>query len=552
MNERTKTGLEIIQAAVLLGLLGDVLLRATPWGVNVLLFVGALIAALAMLFLRRRHEFWNSQTIALNGALLLLAAMYVWRDSRELHLFDGLMMLGILAVLLLPALKIQTRIAGVIHYAVAGAWMWMSAAFAPFFLIFDDVKWTTIPQTGWTKHLIAVLRGLAIAVPILLVFGALFVAADAVYQGIVERTLNINFEKLVSHVFLIGVFSWLSAGYLRGALFGFGTGDKSDEAKRENPSQILSVTEIREDEPAKPEEKPAAPEKTWTWQNLDNSFLPRGLTLGAIEISIILGLINLLFLSFVIVQLPYLFGGFELVQNTPDFKLAEYARRGFGELVTVAALVLPILMTSHWLLRKDAPVNEKIYRALAGIQVVLLFVIMASAMQRLFILTGNLGYGLTTIRFYPMAFMIWLAIVFIWFTATVLRGARQHFTWGALWSAVLVLAVLHFVNPDDYIARTNLRLMREGRSFDAYYNSRLSDDAIPGLVENLGAMSFENQCVVKWRLTQRLGEANAETDVRSWNYSRWAGRRNLITNYDAFDTSNCSDEMKRFSRAEEF
>jgi hypothetical protein len=34
----------------------------------------------------------------------------------------------------------------------------------------------------------------------------------------------------------------------------------------------------------------------------------------------------------------------ELVQNTPDFKLAEYARRGFGELVTVAALVLPILL----------------------------------------------------------------------------------------------------------------------------------------------------------------------------------------------------------------
>ena len=39
MNERTKIGLEILQAAVLLGVLGDVLLRAMPWGLNVFLFI---------------------------------------------------------------------------------------------------------------------------------------------------------------------------------------------------------------------------------------------------------------------------------------------------------------------------------------------------------------------------------------------------------------------------------------------------------------------------------------------------------------------------------
>ena len=55
MNERTKTGLEILEAAVLLGILGDVLLRETPFGLNVLLFVGALGAALVMLTLRRRR-----------------------------------------------------------------------------------------------------------------------------------------------------------------------------------------------------------------------------------------------------------------------------------------------------------------------------------------------------------------------------------------------------------------------------------------------------------------------------------------------------------------
>lgn len=553
MNEKTKTGLEILQAAVLLGILGDVLLRVTPWGINVFLFVGALVAAMIMLFLRRKPEVFSTQTIALNIALVFFAAMFVWRDSVELRTFDALMILTILGILTLPALNIKTQLAGVFHYGAAGAWAAINAAFSPFVIFLDDIKWKTIPQTGWTKHLIAVLRGVAIAAPLVLIFGALFMAADVVFQGIVEKTLNIEIDVLISHVVLTSVFAWLTAGYLRGSLYGFGSGElKTEKPETEIRTQISSVTDISDDQTRKIEDVPQTQEKTRSWQNFDNSVMPRFFTLGAIEISIVLGLVNLLFLSFVIVQIPYLFGGFELVQNTPDFKLAQYARHGFGELVTVAALVLPILLVSHWLLRKDAPVNEKLYRVLAGIQIVLLFVIMASAMQRLFILTGNLGYGLTTIRFYPLAFMIWIAIVFVWFAATVLRGARQYFAWGALWAAIFVLGALHFVNPDAYIARTNIRLMNEGRSFDAFYNASLSDDAVPVLLENLPAMNFDDQCTVKWKLANRLNRAEKENDVRSWSYSRRTARRAMNSYAEGFDTTNCSDYSKHDHSFEEF
>lgn len=554
MNEKTKTGLEILQAAVLIGILGDVLLRATPWGINVFLFVGALVAAMTMLFLRRKQELWSPQMIALNGALVFFAAMFVWRDSNELKTADGFAILTILAILTLPAMKIKTHLAGIFHYGISAAWSGISAVFAPLILLFGDIEWKTVPQTGWTKHLIAVLRGLAIATPILLIFGGLFVAADAVFQGIIERTLNIEIDVLVSHVFLIGVFSWFTAGYLRGSLFGFGSdlAEAKEQVKDEMKPQILSVTEITDDQTQKTQEKPQTEAKTRTWQDFDNSVMPQFFTLGAIETSIVLGLINLLFLSFVIVQIPYLFGGFELVQNTPDFKLAEYARRGFGELVAVAALVLPILLISHWLLRKDSPVNEKIYRVLAGMNIVLLFVIMASAMQRLFILTGNLGYGLTTVRFYPMAFMIFLAIVFVWFAATVLRGNRQYFAWGALWSAIFVLGTLHVVNPDAYIVRTNIRLMQEGRQFDSFYNSDLSDDAIPVLLESFQTMNFEDQCTVKFNLSHRLTKANNENDIRSWNYSRWTAKHSMNGFAEGFDTTNCPNNTKRYNRYDEF
>src|SRR5205085_788488 len=154
--------------------------------------------------------------------------------------------------------------------------------------------------------------------------------------------------------------------------------------------------------------------KPFPWPDLDSSFLPSAFTLGSVEVGVVLGLLNLLFLSFVILQIPYLFGGMDLVQNTPDFKLAEYARRGFGELVAVSALVLPVLLIGHWLVQKENNFAQKLFRGLASIQIVLLFVIMASAVQRLVILTGPLGYGMTTVRLYPMVFMSWLGIVFIW------------------------------------------------------------------------------------------------------------------------------------------
>ncbi len=541
MNEKTKTGLEILEAAILLGVLGDVLLRVTPWGLNVFLWIGALVAALVMLTLRRRSELLSRQTVALHGALIFFALMFVWRDSTELKVLNSLAVIGILSLLTLPALQIKASVAGVFHYGFSIFWAGINAAFAPFYLVLADVKWKTLPQNGWTKHLAAVLRGLAIAAPILLIFGALFMAADAVFQGIIEQTLRIEPDVLFSHVFLMGLFSWIVAGYLRGSLLGNFAPDAATAGKPEIKVQTLSITENEADEKESSAPKPSEPARTWNWRDFDNSGMPKFVTLGAIEISIVLGLINLLFFSFVVVQLPYLFGGMDLVQNTPDFKLADYARRGFGELVAVAALVLPILLVSHWLLRKDAAVNEKIYRVLAGINVGLLFVIMISAAQRLLLLTGNLGYGLTTVRFYPMVFMVWLALVFAWFALTVLRGARRQFAWGALWSAFFVVGTLHVLNPDDFIVRTNVRLMQEGRQFDSNYVTELSDDAVPALLENVQTMNLEGRCTVKREIGKRYVQAQTENDFRSWNWSRSVAREKMTRyNSENFDAPGCT------------
>ncbi|MEJ7624107.1 MAG: DUF4173 domain-containing protein [Pyrinomonadaceae bacterium] len=556
MKDTTKTGRAILAVALIIGLLGDLLLRSTPWGLNVTIFNIAFVAGLVWLLRRYAPEQLTRQTYSLLGALIFFATMFSWRASHELLVADGFAIVGILGLLFLPRLGITARVAGVFQYGVAFFWAALNAAFAPAALLSVDIEWKATSTGGWSRHAIAAARGVAIAAPIVLIFGGLFMAADAAYSGWVQQVFNFpTFD--FSHVVLFSVFSWLSAGYLRGILISAAplaaaaavvspvptagpAESKVDRVTRESgehpmtlgdrnvvehinisdPPDAKAETRAAESVPFEAPTPDEKPKTTWQWAQIDNAVLPTVFTLGAVEIGVILGLINLLFLSFVIVQVPYLFGGMALVQNTPDFKLAEYARRGFGELVAVAGLVLPILLVSHWLIKGGNSFTHKLFRILAGVQIGLLFVIMASAVQRLVLLTGNLGYGLTTVRLYPLIFMVWLAIVFVWFGATVLRGARQHFAWGALWSAFLILGSTHVLNPDALIVKTNIALMREGRDFDAYYNSELSDDALPTLWDALPEMNDLDQTRITLGLARRYCEKRVETDFRGWNLSR--------------------------------
>jgi O-antigen/teichoic acid export membrane protein len=54
--------------------------------------------------------------------------------------------------------------------------------------------------------------------PLLLIFGGLFMAADAVFEGWVNRAINFDLENVISHVMLTALFAWLTAGYFRGAI----------------------------------------------------------------------------------------------------------------------------------------------------------------------------------------------------------------------------------------------------------------------------------------------------------------------------------------------
>jgi len=269
-----------------------------------------------------------------------------------------------------------------------------------------------------------------------------------------------------------------------------------------------------------------------------NRLLP--ISLGATEMGVMLGLLDLLFLAFVVVQIRYFFGGSALVQATTGLTYAEYARSGFFELVAVAALVLPFLLFIHWLLRPDDAPGQRLFQWLAGAQIVMLFVIMASAFERMRLYEAE--YGLSEQRLYPTAFMGWLAVVFVWFALTVLRGLGERFAFGAMVAGFLLIAILHLINPEALIARTNMARARAG-ILRRLLRCPAWRRRAPEIVAGLPAMNPVDRCRVAKHLLAHWSRPG-NPDWRSWTYSRFRAWEAVSDNGQAYAPLVPSHEVR--------
>jgi hypothetical protein len=473
---KTRLRLAVLAAAAVLGVLGDALLRALPWGVNLPLWVAALLVAVVVL------AAWHRVGLGGEGRwlavpALLFAGGVAWRDSATLVALNVLAALVALGLAAARARAGRMVLAGVADYVFGLFLVFLEAIGGILMLVLEDVRWREAPRGGWSSQALRIGLGLLIALPLVLVFGGLFIAADAAFAGIVGRLFAWSPTALLGHAALAGAFAWAVGGYLRRVLI-------APESQAESGGrQRLAV-------------------------------------LGIVELGIVLGLLNALFLLFVLVQFRYFFGGAALVEASADLTYAEYARRGFFELVAVATLLLPLLLFADWIVRTDRANQERLFRALVGALIAMLFVIMLSALQRMRLYVDE--FGLTELRVYTTAFMGWLALLSGWFLVTVLRGRRGRFAFGALVSGFAVIFLLNAINPDALIVQANLD-RRQVRPFDARYATSLSADAVPTLAAALPTLAEADQQAVRTRLITRWPPA-ATIDWRTGNWGRWWAR----------------------------
>lgn len=480
----------LIAAGAILGVMGDTLLRAPggPVALNLTLWIASVALAAVVVHWRAAPPL-DGGRVAWLVVGVLCAAGLTWRDAPPLKL------LALGAATLAFALAAHRvgsawiRRAGVLRYAGALALGALHAWTATLLVLFDAMRPTTRNQPAhraWWRRGAAIARGLAIAAPLVVVFGALFMSADAVFAGMVSGLVRFDFEWIAGHVLLFSVTAWISTGYLRGFMTG---------------TDLLPLPDVGSD--------------------VDNRGVrfARRLSIGITEIATAMAAIELLFLVFVLVQFRYLFGGDALVQVTPDLTYAEYARHGFFELVAAVVLVLPILLAADWLLDARAQRDVRLFRGLAGVQIGLVLAIMASAFQRLRLYHAS--YGFTEARLYGMVLLIWIGAVLVWLAATVLRGRRRSFAFGTLVSGLATLALLFVLNPDAMVVRANAARVMSGAGpagFDAAYAMTLSADAVPAMLDALPAFPRDVQCRLARHMLRQWSPARPAS-LRSWNWS---------------------------------
>ncbi|MDQ0987505.1 DUF4153 domain-containing protein [Streptomyces sp. V2I9] len=381
-----------------------------------------------------------------------LAAFFAARSAgRRLRPWTATWAVGGLALLAVPALRDAgwpTFLAMVSAFALGSLTLHGSRSWPGTIIgsvgLFDSV----VPGIIWGVRGIraradgsrarwgAALRTAAVALVLLVVFGALFAGADAAFAELLGDLLPdapVGEAPWRIFLFALGLAGALAAAYAAAA-----------------PVRWDGIT-VR---PGKPR--------------------------GRAEWALPLIVLNLLFAVFITLQLVVLLGGYERVRAETGLDHAEYARQGFWQLLWATLLTLLVIaLALRWAPRGGSR-DRTLVRAVLGPLCVLTLVVVASALRRMDLYVDE--YGLTRLRISVAAMELWLGVVLVLILAAGVFGSRFLPRAVAASAAVGVLA-FGLLSPDSLIAEQNVQRFasREEAGIDIDYLKDLSADAVPAL-----------------------------------------------------------------------
>ncbi|TEB09836.1 DUF4153 domain-containing protein [Pelotomaculum propionicicum] len=240
-------------------------------------------------------------------------------------------------------------------------------------------------------------------------------------------------------------------------------------------------------------------------------------SLDPVTLLTVLFVINLVYLLFSIIQFSYLYG----VQGhllPAGFTYAEYARRGFFELVAVTIINLGILLGSfHYVDKKNQRVNT-IVRYCLSLLVLFSLNMLFSAHFKMSLYEE--ACGLTYLRVFVHYFMlllltlILLALGHVWHNKIPLAKAY-------IVIALAFYTVLNFINIDKIIVRSSIDRYVKTGEIDINYLKTLSCDAIPDLLTLTQDADQETVQQIKAYLLKEKQYLAEDKPWQSFNYSRY-------------------------------
>lgn len=287
----------------------------------------------------------------------------------------------------------------------------------------------------------ALLRGIAIAGPVLLVLGLLLASADAVF-GAFFSNFGFNVGPLLGHIALLAVGAFLTAVVL-----------------------VVAASQGGES-------------TSWT--------APR---IGVIETAVVLVGMNALFGLFAVAQLLTVAGGAEDALERAGVDPKEFARQGFFQLLWVAGITLVVLMVLNTM-QADSTGAHRVMRWLSLVTVALTLVIVWVAFTRIGFYIDDEGQ--TPLRFYSAVFSIWVAVAFV-LAACRIWGVRADRAWlmpALAASAIMVVMILNVINPEKIMADDNVAKNHEHLAYHVNSDFRqFSDDGKAVLAASIDQLS---------------------------------------------------------------
>ncbi|MDX9739504.1 MAG: DUF4173 domain-containing protein [Candidatus Dojkabacteria bacterium] len=465
--------------SLILGILFDYLFYSKLPGVNFLIFIILIISGLFVISYVLKKQI-DKKVIWLLIPLLFFSTMIFIRTSSFL-IFLNIVICLLLLLLIAKTLygkKIEKFLIRDYIKAIFLPFRFISPLFQTLSKIFSSYK-----VSNNKKVLAQVLRGIVMAIPIILIFILLFSSADLIFQKYISDLITINIQAetvfrftliLIVTLIFIGAYSYI-----------FQESKEKTDSKLEEKKHLI----------------------------------------GKVESSVVFSSINILFFLFILVQLTYLFGG-ESNISVQGFTYAEYARRGFFELISVAVFSLLLLLSFEKYVVRNGKMHTFGFKILSTLMIVQVIVIMVSAFTRL--LLYERAYGFTTLRLYSHSFIIVLAIIFVLLIYKIYIDRRERaFALRVFVLIVLSLVGMNFLNPDLFIAKQNIERFNSTEKLDVYYLSNLSDDAIPEVVKLLDILDGDMKMSLGSELYWRTQRENESKDWQSFNISRMEAKKIL-------------------------
>lgn len=434
---------------ILLGWVFDFLFWEKPWGVNFVIYVTLCIVTGIYLLRTDGLRLSRSRGLLLLPVAFFAAVTFFRREPMTVFLSVAmtLFLMGVFALTYLGGNWMRYRI---FDYLIGYLSLFGSVLARPLGFAAEVKRDQPSLSEKRSSPLWSILRGIAIALPVIAVFASLLSSADLVFAKRFEEFVELfNLENLPEYIFrmvYILVFAYALTGVFLHAA------QKSDDTVEQ--------------------------------KNLIPSFL------GFTESAIVLGSVTVLFAAFVVIQFQYFFGGQSNI-NIEGYTYSEYARRGFGELVAVAFFSLLMLLGLGGITKRETEIQRRVFSTLGIVLVGLVLVMQVSAFQRL-VLYEN-AYGFSRLRTYTHVFMLWLTVLLIAVVVLELLKKERAIGFAMVLASLGFVASLGLLNVDSFIVEHNIQRELRGTTqenlterqqveLDTQYFLDLSDDAIPAMV----------------------------------------------------------------------